>query len=148
MAKAKTVTNQVPTEQIPEALRFETVKSQLEAFKAANPAFFDYLVPLVEEYNNSLEAAEKAVRAQGVSCSDFILKNFTTKFNAEALYEWAGSPEKFLELGGTLSTVQVRGCDKSRVTTSVNSGRIPGDVAAEVMKKTPTYSKPDKVTLP
>ena len=102
----------------------------------------------MESYNNTLEAAEKAVRSKEVSCGDFILKSFTSRYNPDALYAWAGSREKFLEIGGTLNTIVDRGCDKARVELAIQSGRIPKEVADEVLKRTASYSKPDKVGLP
>jgi hypothetical protein len=139
--------NRVPTQQIPEVAAFEDVKQRFEQFKADNPQFFEYLQAIAEEYNDKLQAADKAVRAQKVSCGDFLLKTSQTRYYPEDLYNAVGR-EEFLELGGKLSTRTVYEVDKKRLDAAITAGRVPEDLIPDVRKVTPVFKKPEQVVLP
>ncbi len=139
--------NEVVPEEVPEVGRFESVKAKYEAFREANPEFFDYLGKLTEEYNTAREAAEKAVRQRGVSCGDFVLYQFATKFKPDELYSAMGH-DKFLAVGGVVSTRTIYEVDKARVEAAIAAGDIPPNVADQVRIKEPRYKKPSKVELP
>lgn len=150
MAKMKAqgaATQTVPVEEVPEVAAFHDVKERLNAFKQANPQFFEFLGGILEEYNDKLEAAEKVVRQRGIRCGDFDLYQWTEKVNAEQLYQSMGY-EGFMSVGGKMSTVTVYEADKDRVRGFIVSGKIPPAVAEAVFKSEPRFHKPDKARLP
>lgn len=147
MAKQAKKHNEVTVEEIPEVSAFAEVKAKYEAFKTANPEFFDYLNALTEEYNTAWEAAEKAVKSRGVSCGDFVLYQFATKYKPDLLFQAMGH-DRFLAVGGVVATKTVYDVDKTRVDSAIASGAIPPAVAAEVRVQEARYHKPDKLELP
>jgi hypothetical protein len=138
--------NDKPLEEIPEVAAYQEVRARYDAFRASNPEFFAYLDGIEEELNTKLEDAEKATRAQNASCGDFHLYQFGTKYNAEELLQAVGR-DKFLQVGGTMTTQTVYGVDKARVDASIASGDIPADTAERVRVKQPRFHKPDKLVI-
>ena len=134
-------------EEVPEVQAFEAVKERLRAFREANPQFFEFLDPMMEAYNDAHEAAEKAVRAQQISCGDFRLYQFQTKFNPDKLYDALGN-DTFLAVGGKNSTVVVRSLDKARIESALKSGAISEEVAEQFVTKSPRFKKPEKANIP
>jgi hypothetical protein len=122
------------------------VKARYDTFRATNPAFFAHLDALEEEINTKLEAADKAVRARGISCGDFHLYSYSTKYNPEELLQAMGR-EKFMQVGGTMTTQTVYGVDKARVDASIASKDIDESVAEKVRVKQPRYHSPKKLVV-
>jgi len=139
--------NKVPVEQVPEVADFHAAKERLEAFRKQNPEFFTYLEELIDDYNTKLEAADKAARAKQVSCGDFKLDKFQRRYKPEELYQAVGR-EKFLELGGKISTKTQYECDKKRIDASIASGQIDEALASLVRVISPVFSTPKKVEVP
>lgn len=139
---AKTRINEVPSDALPEVAAYQEVKDRYRAFKAANPAFFEYLDKLQEELNQKLQAADKAVRARQVSCGEFELYQWQTTYNAEELLQAMGR-DKFLQVGGTMTTQTVYGVDKARVDAAIAAQDIPPTVAERVRIRHPRFHKPD-----
>lgn len=136
----------VPESTIPEVAVFVEAQERLERFKAAYPDLFEQLDHLVEEHNTALEAADKAVRGQQVSCGPFVMMSSTTKYDADKLFEELGR-DKFLEVGGQVKTVTVYDIDKARLEAHLASGIIKPDVVATFRTITPRYKKPEKIVL-
>lgn len=133
--------NIVDAETIPEVGAYEESKEMLEVFLQANSQVFDTYHQLVEELNQKLEAADKVVRAQGVSVSDWDLYQFQTKVDAETLFNALGT-ENFLRAGGKMSSKTVYTADKSLVEAAVARGEIPQGVAESVLVKSPRFKAP------
>lgn len=146
MSKKEVRHNDTPVDQIPEVAAFQEVKARYDAFRASNPEFFNFLDALEEEFNQKLQAADKAVRSKNASCGDFHLYSYQTKYNPEELLQAMGR-EKFMQVGGTMTTQTVYGVDKARVDASITSGDIPAEVASKVRIKQPRYHKPDKLVV-
>jgi len=146
MSKTEQRHNETPIEEIAEVAAYQAVKARYDAFKAANPDFFNHLDALQEELNTKLQAADKVVRARSVSCGDFALYQFQVKYNAEELLQAVGR-DKFLQVGGEMSTQTVYGVEKKRVDAAIASGAIPPEVAARVRVTTPRYHKPIDLVL-
>lgn len=106
---------------------FEAAKADLEAFRAANPQFFEHYDALVESYNQRREAADKAVRAEGVKCGDFDLYQQYTKYDWEKVYASVGR-ERFLEAGGKITNKKVLGGNNKSFELAVTRGLIPQEV--------------------
>lgn len=146
MAKTK-AHNPVPVEQIPEVAAFAEVQARYRAYREANPEFFNYLDALAEEYNEKRQAADKAVRAREVTCGEFTLYQYQTKYDAEAAFSALGESE-FLKAGGKVSTVTVHELDRARFDAAVANGQVPKEIAESVIKKSPRYKKPDPIDIP
>jgi len=147
MAKQAKKFNEVSVEEIPEVTRFAEVKAKYEAFKTANPEFFEYLNAVTEEYNSALEDAEKAVKSRQVSCGEFVLYQFATKYKPDILFQALGH-DRFLAAGGVVQTKTVYEVDKTRVDSAIASGVIPPAVADQVRIKEARFYKPGKLELP
>ena len=139
--------NEVPAGSISEVAALEQTKERLKKFMADNAQLFEWLNQLIEEYNDRLQAADKAVRARQVSCGDFELGSFQTKYDWDYMYERYGRDE-FLERGGKLETVQVKSGDKKRVDLQIDSGKIAVEDAEHIRKKTPKFSGPKPIGMP
>jgi hypothetical protein len=139
--------NEVPIKEVPEVAAFEAVQKKAQAFREANPEFFEYLDALVNEYNTALEAAEKAVRNRQVTCGDFVLYQFATKYFPDPLFDGLGH-DQALAAGGIESTRTVRSVDKARVDSAIAAGVVPAHIASQVCKKEPRFKKPNKMELP
>lgn len=139
--------NDVPIESIPEVHAFEVAKQRYNSFREANRAYFEFLEELLVAYNDTLEAAEKAVRARGVSCGSFHHYQTATKYDADAMFDTLGR-ERFFAMGGGTKTVESRIIDKARVETNVKSGAITAEEAKQFVKKEARYHTPDKIILP
>lgn len=138
--------NDTPVNEIPEVAAFQEVKARYDAFREGNPEFFQYLDSFEEELNQKLQAAEKATRAKKISCGDFHLYQFQMKYNAEELLQAVGR-DKFLQVGGTMTTQTVYGVDKARVDASIASNDIPAETAERVRTQQPRYHKPTKLVV-
>lgn len=146
MGKKEKRLNDVPVESIPEVAAYQDAKARYDAFRAANPEFFQYLDALQEELNQKLQAADKTVRARNVSCGDFELYQFQTKYNAEELLQALGR-DRFLQVGGTMTTQTVYGVESARVDAAIACGDIPAEVAERVRIKSPRFHKPDPLVV-
>jgi hypothetical protein len=133
--------NEVPINSIPEVDALEQTKQRIKKFMEDNAQFFEWWKELAEEYNDRLQAAEKAVRARQVSCGDIELGSFQTKYDWDYMYERYGRDE-FLERGGKLETVQVKSGDKKRVDLQIESGKIAKEDAEHIRKQSPKFTVP------
>jgi hypothetical protein len=131
---------------IPEVARFVEAQEKINRLKEAYPEIFEQFEALKDEYNSSLEAADKAVRSRGVSCGPFSLMNTATKYDPAKLYEEVGR-DNFLRFGGVEKTVTVFELDKARFEAAVAAGEIPAAVLSDVKAVTPRYKKPEKIVL-
>lgn len=138
--------NSVPDDAIPEVAAFIEAREKIERFKAAYPEVFEQLAPLVEVYNSTLQSAEKAVRALGVTCGPFVRYQESTKYDPEKLYDAVGH-DGFLNVGGKTKTVTVYEVDKSRLEAFISSGALPKEVVEAVRTISPRYKAPDPIKI-
>jgi len=131
---------------VPEVERFIEAQERVQRLKDAYPEVFEQLDKLAEEYNASLEAADKACRSAKISCGPFVLYQTSTKYNVEKLYEELGR-ERFLEVGGSTKTVTVYEVDKARLEAHIAANSIPKAVLNEVREISPRYKKPEKIVI-
>jgi hypothetical protein len=139
--------NEVPINSVPEVAALEQTKARMRKFMEDNSQFFEWWTELVEEYNDRLQAAEKAVRARQVSCGELELGSYQTRYDWEYMYERYGR-EGFLERGGKLNTVVVKDGDKKRVDMQIDSGKIPAEDAQHIRKKGPKFTIPKPIGMP
>jgi len=147
MAKREPRYNDVPITEIPEVVNFENVKARYHKFKQDNAAYFQYLNQIQEEYNIALQAAEKAVKVNQVSCGDFHYYLKLDKIDDDMAYQIHGH-EKFLALGGTIETVTIRKMDKTRYMSNVQAGVVTADERQLTVKTEPRYHKPEGMNVP
>ena len=133
--------------EVPEVVEFIDAEGAINDFKEEHAAVFEQLAQLTERYNAALEAAEKACRGKEVACGPFDLYQFSTKYDAEALYNAIGR-DKFLEMGGKLDTKTVYELDKGRFEACVSQNKVLPEVVAQVRKETPNFHKPEPLVVP
>lgn len=134
----------------PEVTEFLAAAGALHQFKQAHAALYQELEALVERYNATLEAAEKACRASNASAGPFERYQVSVKYDAEALAARL-PPEVFAALGGRVEEQKVYRLDRTRLDEALADPHLPADVSAAVQvarKETPSYHKPPKVVLP
>lgn len=139
--------DEIPPESIPEVAKFIEIQQRYEQWRSQNQQFFDYLNQVSVEYNEALSAAETACRQRQVSCGPFVKYSVSSRYDADAMYDIYGR-EAFLELGGTLETVQKRGLDKKRVDFAITTGKIDPERAKLIKKEAGTYHKPGLISIP
>lgn len=132
--------------EIQEVAELMSIKAEIDRFKMNHEAIFQEYSELTERYNSALEAAEKAVRAKGITCGPFI--NYSTRMtiDADKMYDEIGK-EDFLKYGGRIVERTVYEIDNERVTRHIEAGDIPAEAAKEFMKVSRNYRKPDKLVV-
>lgn len=133
--------NSVTLTTYPEVTEYEQAKASLQGFMQTHETIFETYETLVADYNQKMEAADKLVRSNEVSCSDWDLYSESTKYDPEALYNRMGR-EGFLQAGGSLETVTKFGIDKKRFDAAVTRGEVPKEIAGEVRTVSPRYHAP------
>ena len=136
-----------PIQNILEVVEYEQTKTALHQFLQQNQTVFDSYQQLVEMYNTALEAANKAVRAQSVSCGDFDLYQRNDKVDAEALHT-AVSREDFLSMGGSVTMTRKVKVDKLRFLTKHAQGEVTDELFNSVVSYEDKYHTPDKLVGP
>ena len=136
------------TEDIPEVVEHLRAATLLREFMQFHEEFAEELEYLVEQYNRTMEIAERAVREQQVTCGPFRLMGApSVKWDANGLVEDIGQ-EEFINIGGTAQTSVVYKIDKKKADAAASQGIIPAEVADAHRKVTPRYTKPNKIVLP
>lgn len=143
----KPETQTVDAEEIPEVQAYLRAVEKLEEWKKTYAGAYEELKEIQDLYNSTLEAADKSVRAREVSAGPFKLLNYSTSFNANALYDAVGR-EDFLRLGGSVQTVQQYDVDKKQFEAFVAQKKVHPDVVKAVISYGPRYQVLKKVTIP
>jgi hypothetical protein len=131
----------------PEVIDFLQKQAAIEEYKQMHADVFEQFDHLVDEYNTSLENAEKVVRSAEVNCGPFDLYQYKTTYNAEALFNAVGR-DKFLELGGLTGTKVTYDIDKNRFEAAVAAKKVGKDIIAQVRKESPAFHTPKKLVIP
>jgi len=139
--------NDTPPAEVPEVATYQDAWSRYQQFRDSNPELFKHLDALQEELNTKCQAAEEAVSGRGISCGDFALYQYATKYSAEELLQAVG-PDKFMQVGGSMTTQTVYNLDKKRVDAAIASGAIPAEAVGRVKVRSARYKKPSKVNIP
>jgi hypothetical protein len=137
----------VNVEDLKEVAHFEEAATRLRDFQQKHSSVFEEFSALANEYNDLLEAAEKATKALGVSCGSFELFQTTVAYDAQALYDLLGN-DKFLSVGGTVSTQRVYNLDKTRVRAAIAKKDIPAESLEHFTKTTNKFHRPSKIEIP
>lgn len=144
VASKPKITKKSP-EEVTEVREFLGAFQRLEMFRQQHADVFAQYDTLVQEYNQKLEDAERTCRAQQIACGPFDLYNFSTKYDAKALYDLIGR-ERFFKVGGSERSETVYTIDKTKVESAIQRGDIPEDVVDSFKKVSPTFHTPDKIT--
>lgn len=139
--------HQAAPKDIPEVLDFMEVKDKYEAFREEYKDVIDILESISAEYNAALEAADKAVRAHGVSCGPFDAYQRNVSYDPVALYDAVGK-DRFIELGGQIQTKLVYEVDRARLEAMIAQNRLPADVIDAVRSETVKYRRLKRMELP
>lgn len=133
--------NVVDPNTIPEVAAYNETKEMINTFRERHAHIFSAYDKMLEDLDQKRGAADKAVRARQVSCSDWDLYQFQTKINPDKLYNALGM-DGFLRVGGSTSTQTVYGVDKAKLEAAIARGEVPPEVAEEVVVKSPRYHAP------
>lgn len=134
-------------EEIPEVLEYIKAEIELRRFITSHQKVFDDFSQIVGAVNSARSQADKAVRAEDVSCGPWDRYQVQVSYDARALYEAMGR-EGFLEVGGKLNTTTTYDVDKAKVKAAIARGDISKSVAEVVRKETPKYHAPTDIELP
>jgi hypothetical protein len=137
----------VPPSTFPEVRAFLKAKKALDELRATSPRFFEDLRAIAELWNPTLDAADKVVRAAGVSCGPFELYSHVTKYSANALLIAVGEG-RFQVFGGATENVPEHTIDKEAFKALVAQGKVANEIIAAVVTHEPRYHKPEKIVLP
>lgn len=133
--------NPVDPKSISEVVEYEEAKEMVQAFVDNNKATFEAYFNLQDILAQKREAADKVVRAQGVSVSDWDLYQYSTKINEDALFNALGMDD-FLSIGGTVETKTKYIIGKTAIEAAIARKEISDELAAEVVTKVPYYHAP------
>lgn len=137
----------VSPEEVPEVQDLLDTEKEIAELVATNPDFYRKLCELVEERNTRLQAAEKVVRASGVTCGPFLKHSETLDIDVEKLFDELGE-EGFKEVGGYTEKVTVYKVDRTRFTSHLEAGHVPDEVKESCTAIKRSYKKPDPYKLP
>lgn len=132
---------------IPEVSAYEQAKQMYEAFKAQNPQLIENLRQFLEHLNQTREAAEKAVRAAGVSCGDFNLYQQVEKVDGEKVLNAKGR-ERFIAMGGSIKVSHDAKIGLKQLKTALARGDIDRELYDECVKIENRYHTPREGALP
>lgn len=132
-------------EEVTEVRDFLGAFQRLEAFRRQNAELFAQYDTLVQDYNQKLEDAERTCRSQQIACGPFDLYNFSTKYDAKALYDMIGR-DRFFRVGGSERSETIYSIDKAKVEGAIQRGDIPEEIVDTFKKVTPTFHTPEKIT--
>jgi HPt (histidine-containing phosphotransfer) domain-containing protein len=134
-------------QEIPEVMAYLEAKQLYENFKQMNPQFIENLRQFLEHLNQTREAADKAVRAAGVSCSEFDLYQQVEKVDGDKVLSAKGR-EKFIAMGGSIKTKHEAKIGIKQLKTALARGEVDQELYEECVKTENRYHTPDAGALP
>jgi hypothetical protein len=143
----RTTIKQVAVEEVPEVAAYEGAKAMYESFKAAHLPVVEKLQEFLEYVNQTKEAAEKAVRAAGISCGDFDLYQQVDKVDGDTVLNAVGR-DVFIGMGGTIKVKSEAKIGVKQLKTALAQKTITQDLYDEVIKVENRYHMPPTGALP
>lgn len=146
------MTKPIPSEtvdpsKILEVAEFIETSDMLHTFIEQHATVFQRYEQIAGVYNQRLQAADKAVRAKGVSCGPFIRFSQQIKINWKGFHDWCeGDKERFMDGGGSVKKVAQYSGEAKTMEIRIATGEIPEEEAAAFRVISPRYKKPDPVT--
>lgn len=141
-------TDPVPTQSVPELVELEEATRDIVEYKEAYPDVFnDIYGGLIERFNAAVEAAEKAIKGQGIKqdAGPFRYRYTQVRYDADAFFEELGQ-EAFKEYGGVVTQVTKYSIDGKRFEAKAAAGAIPPAIVSRVRREVHYFSGPDKIT--
>lgn len=130
-------------EEIPEVQTYLEELKMFEEFKKLHSHLFETYDYLLDTMNQRLVEADKAVRAQQVSCGPWHLQRIQIKYDPEKLRELVGE-KRFFDLGGTKQTKITYEIGKSMIETAIARKELEDDLIEEIKCQTPYYEDAPK----
>ena len=136
----------LPIDDVEEVRELMDLKIELDRYIALHGDIIQPLRDLIDRYNSLWELADKAVRAQDVTCGPFV--NYSTRISIdfEKMYEELGKDD-YLANGAEIVQRATYEGDQERVLRNIEAGKIPMEAAKEFAKTTRNYRRPDKYRL-
>lgn len=141
------MTKEIAVDDMPEVKDFLAAKHRWEQLQEKHYDLFREIRAAAEDYNDTLEAADKAVKGTKSSCGPFQLMNVAETYDVPALFEILGEKE-FLALGGALKTQIVPEISKEKIKQAHAVGKLPDECVDYVLKQTYRYRRVKKIELP
>ena len=145
----------IDPEAVPAVRAFLIHQEALDAFRKKHAAMLDQLTQLADQYNTTLEMADKELRTMcteqsaGISCGPFIFQHYTTKYDPDALLHELGNDDtEFQKMAGIVQTVRVNKIDTSLMESLIERGAVHPDLQSRFVTRTPNYKKPKKLVVP
>lgn len=138
---------EVPVDDVPEVLEFLDAKEELDSFREKNASIMQQYAALCEQYNTTLEAADKKIRQMKVNCGPFVQLTPQVKIHAEKLYNAIGRDE-FRKMGGIIGTASTYTIDKKTFEAAVARRSIPEEIVPVVKEVIVKYTNIPKAVIP
>lgn len=141
--------NECSPDEIQEVADFLLVGDMLSSFVEQHLSVFKEFRRLAEEYNQKLQAADKAVRSREVSCGPFIRIGQQVKYDWEALFTYCnGDREAFMEYGGKIQQVTKYSGDREHLGIRIEAGDFPEDDVANFRTVSPRFKNLSPISVP
>ena len=132
---------------VPEVVNFINAKAFLAQFIQTNSQLIEQLRQLTEQYNQTREAAEKAVRARGVACGEFDLYQQRFSVDGEKLLNAVGR-EAFIAMGGSIKKKSDASIGYKQAQMALARNQIDHALYDEIVKITDVYHVPQPLQVP
>lgn len=139
-------TARMSVSKVPLVAELLEIEEEIKELKAKHPDLFAHLQELIDDYNDKLAAAEKEVRALGVSCGPFIASKTIVRYDAEKMFDELGQ-YLFLEAGGVIEKRAVYSIDKNKLEAAIASGVVPEESVSQFKTESHSYRTPKKMSL-
>lgn len=142
--------NAVDPSDITEVSDFIESDAMLRSFVEQHANIFNQFWELAADYNQKLQAAEKAVRSRGVSCGPFVRFSQMVKDDWQAFYTYCnGDKDEFMKGGvGKIKRITKYEGDSKALTIRIETGEIPEEDVGIFRSVSPRYKKPDPISIP
>ena len=141
------MSDEIDITEIPEVLDYMDARERLETFRLTHAKVMEEYAGLCDQYNTTLQAADKAVRERRVSCGPFEQLSPMVKVHGDRLYNAVGRVE-FLKLGGTITTVPTYAIDRKIFEAAVARKAVPDEIVPLVREVIVKYKTIPKAVLP
>lgn len=120
---------------------YEVAERVLDMFKIENSAIMKTYGELLEELEQKRQVADARIRATDASYGKWERFSEQKKYFPDKVYEIVGK-DKFLEMGGSISSQPVYSIDPKKIDLAIADGTIPEAGAEHVKKVTSKYRSP------
>lgn len=137
----------VPQSKVKEVVAFARERHAYDEWCERYPKAARELAEISQRYNATLESADKAVRAAGVTAGPWHVHQWRRTDDAGALCAAVGR-ERFCVLGGVIRQAEELAIDRVVLDAAIAQDKLDAAVVADVVTWAPALSGPKKILLP